>query len=111
MLSLSGTVSLDLDSERTTDGATLVYTVPLTGFSDGAVIKGAVSLTTSTEKNCSYDITVHKHNNIGGKVTVVSGYAYDNLSINFSMTFTTLTITINTAVVGNLKIALYQLNY
>ncbi|WP_200781151.1 hypothetical protein [Klebsiella oxytoca] len=111
MLSLSGTVPLNLDSERTTDGVTTVYTVPLTGFSDGAVVKGAVSLTTSTEKNCSYEITIHKHNNIGGKVAVVSSYAYGSLSINFSMTFTTLTITLSEAIVGNLKIALYQLNY
>lgn len=111
MLSLSGTVSLDLDSERTTDGATTVYTVPLTGFSDGAVVKGAVSLTTSTGKTCSYEITIHKHNNIGGKVAVVSSYTYGSLSINFSMTFTTLTITLSEAIVGNLKIALYQLNY
>ncbi|WP_343558378.1 hypothetical protein [Klebsiella aerogenes] len=110
MISLSGMTSHVLDSERTTDGVTTTYTFPLTSFPDGAILDVAISLTTSTIKNCSYRLTVHKHNNIAGKVTVVSEYTYDGLSMSFTASFTSLTIVISTAVVGILKISPIHMN-
>lgn len=110
MMALSGMMSLNLDKELTTDGTKLDYSVPLTGFPDGAVLDVVVSLTTSDVQNCSYRLTVHKHNNIGGKVSVTSDYSYGGLSMKFNATFTTLTITLNANVVGNLKISVVHLN-
>ena len=110
MISVSGMSSSILDREINTDGSTTTYTLPLTSFPDGAVIDIAVSLTTSSLKNCSYRLTVHKHNNIAGKVTVVSEYTYDGLSIAFSSTYTTLTLTVNLPILGVLKIAPILMN-
>ncbi|HBR4253381.1 TPA: hypothetical protein RR044_004819 [Klebsiella pneumoniae] len=110
MIALSGTASLNLDREFTTDGVTTEYTLPLTYFTDGAVLDIAVSLITSGTQHCSYRLTLHKHNNIGAKVTINSEYTYNSLSISFSASYTQLTLTLSSAVVGILKISPIHLN-
>lgn len=110
MIALSGTASLNLDREFATDGVTTEYTLPLTSFTDGAILDIAVSLVTSGTQHCSYRLTLHKHNNIGAKVTILSGYTYNSLSIAFSATYTQLTLTLSSAVVGILKISPIHLN-
>ena len=110
MISISGMSSHVLDQDITTDGSTTTYQVSINTFPDGAIALLTVSLTTSGTANCSYLLSVHKHNNIGTGVTTVSKYEYGGLSIAFSATYTTITLTLSSAVVGNLKISPVLLN-
>ncbi|CAH5317335.1 MULTISPECIES: hypothetical protein [Klebsiella] len=110
MIALSGMSPINLDTEITTDGVTTEYVLPLTYFTDGAILDIAVSLVTSTTQHCSYRLTLHKHNNIGAKVTITSEYTYNSLSVAFSATYTQLTLTLSSAVVGVLKISPIHLN-
>lgn len=110
MISISGMSSHVLDRDITTDGSTTTYQFSINTFPDGAIALLAVSLTTSGTANCSYLLSIHKHNNVGAKVTTLSFYTYNSLSISFSATYTTITLTLSSAVVGNLKISPVLLN-
>ncbi|MCW9529218.1 MULTISPECIES: hypothetical protein [Klebsiella] len=110
MISISGMSSHVLDQDITTDGSTTTYQFSINTFPDGAIALLAVSLTTSGTANCSYLLSVHKHNNVGASITTVSKYEYGGLSISFSATYTTITLTLSSSVVGNLKISPVLLN-
>lgn len=110
MISISGMASHALDMDVTTDSATTAYTFSINSFPDGSISLLAVSITTSGTTNCSYLVAVHKHNNIGGKVTVLSNYNYNGLTITFTATYTTVTLTLSSGVTGNLKISPILLN-
>ncbi|EOA1824464.1 hypothetical protein ACHUNR_002940 [Raoultella planticola] len=110
MMSVSGLSSHILDQDFITDGVTRTYTFSINTFPDGAIAELAVSLITQGVGNCSYRLSVHKHNNIGAGITTVSKYEYGGLSIAFSATYTTVTLTLSAAVVGNLKISPILLN-
>lgn len=99
------------DQEITTDGTTTLYSFPMTAFADGAVIKLVVSFTTSGTQHCSYEVNIHKQNNIGLTVTPVSSRTYNSMSIAFSASgYTGVDMTLSAAVVGVLKISPILMN-
>lgn len=107
---LSTTASL-FDQEITTDGTTTLYSFPVTAFADGAVIKLVVSFTTSGTQHCSYEVNVHKQNNIGLTVTPVSSRSYNSMAITFAASgYTGVDMTLSSAVVGVLKISPILMN-
>lgn len=99
-----------LDREFTTDGATVAYTFPLTGYADGSIIMLAISFTTGTIKQASYLLCIHRQTNIGATVNTLSKREWDSFAITFSATDTAVTMTLNTALVGTLKIAPVLMN-
>lgn len=105
MIGVSGTTSHFLDQEITTDGVLKEFTFPLTSIADGGIVLIAVSMTTSSTNHCSYLLALHKQNNIGANVAVLSPKEYGTLKMTFTATFTAMTITLSTALVGNLKIS------
>lgn len=109
MIGVSGITRTDatvLDMEITTDGVTTDYSFPMTAFADGAVLLLTVSFTTSSTKHCSYIMSVHKQNNIGITANVFGSREYDGMAIAFSGAgYTALSIKLNSAVVGTIKIA------
>lgn len=107
---LSTTASM-FDQEITTDGTTTLYSFPVTAFADGAVIKLVVSFTTSGTQHCSYEVNVHKQNNIGLTVTPVSSRSYNSMAITFAASgYTGVDMTLSAAVVGVLKISPILMN-
>lgn len=107
---LSTTASM-FDQEITTDGTTTLYSFPVTAFADGAVIKLVVSFTTSGTQHCSYEVNVHKQNNIGLTVTPVSSRSYNSMAITFAASgYTGVDMTLSSAVVGVLKISPILMN-
>jgi hypothetical protein len=110
MISVSGISSHILDSEVTTDESTTDYTFSINSISDGGILLIAVSLTTSTTSHCSYLLAIHKQNNIGATVATLSSKTYNGLSITFSATYTTITLTLSSAIAGTLKISPVILN-
>lgn len=110
MIGVTGISPLISDMELVTDGSTTVFNFAMNGFSDGAIILLAVSLVNSSTSHCSYLLSIHKQNNIGASVTTLSSKVFNGLAMTFSATYTTLTITLNTPIVGNLKIAPLLMN-
>ncbi|HBM3087542.1 MULTISPECIES: hypothetical protein [Klebsiella] len=110
MIKISAISSHTLDMDITTDGTATTYQFSVNTFQDGGIALLAVSFTTSGVANCSYLLSFHKHNNIGATLSTLSKYEYGGISISFSATYTTITLTLSSAVVGNLKISPVLLN-
>lgn len=116
MIGISGIAPLAptsalFDQEIITDGTTTLYSFPLTAFADGAVIKLIVSFTSSGTQHCSYEVNIHKQNNIGLTITPVSSRTYNSMAINFTASgYTGVDMTLSSAVVGVLKISPILMN-
>lgn len=99
------------DQEITTDGTTTTYSFPMTAFPDGALVKLVASFTSSGTQHCSYEVNIHKQNNIGLTVTTISSRTYNAMTITFAASgYTAVNLTLSSTTVGVLKLSPILMN-